>query len=278
MKVRPFVVLALFGTHGAAPQRPASHTMHILTSASLRVFERSHPHAGERAYLHTNCTFLHFAQNLHFAQVMHTLHTDAHCARSAHAHPSYLHNPHGRAAGPTECRHGPLLPLSGPATTHAATPTLPHHCTRPNGAKRAYSTRRPLTSRSNTTYPATPPPPHRTRTTTCARAPHWPGGTPHSTPALAPDRDTAQAHTALGRCAPGALTRAINELPLPIYQHSQCATMRHERHSNLTRDNASLLTREPLDMSPFRSRSYCVASPALLGPHAASHSIAHIAS
>ena len=70
MEVRAFVVLELFGTSGSAPQRPASHTSHILKTVSLHAFERAHTQAAGRAHLHTNGTLLHPTQILLLSHVI----------------------------------------------------------------------------------------------------------------------------------------------------------------------------------------------------------------
>ena len=88
MEVRAFVVLELFGISAAPPQRPASHTTHILTTVSIHVFERPHQVAATREPQPTICTSLHLAQIQHPAHDTHTPHTDAHLLRSALAHPS----------------------------------------------------------------------------------------------------------------------------------------------------------------------------------------------
>ena len=130
MQVYALVVTMLLGTLRAAPQRPASCTSHILTFVSLHVIYRPHSQAGARAHPHTVCTYLHIAQNLHFAQNTCSPHAGASNDPSAHPHSSCLHDPLGRGAGPAGDIHGPPRPLSGPAATSAATPPPTFHCPR----------------------------------------------------------------------------------------------------------------------------------------------------
>ena len=161
MQVHVFVVIALSDATVSAPQRLASHTSHTLTFVSPRAFERTRTQADGRALLHTNCTLLHHAQNLHNAQHTPKLHDDAHDPQPVAASASYLHSTHGLATRPARARHCLQRSLKTFSATCAAHLARLAHGTRTHGTARACSTQHPHTPQPNTAHLAIPPPPRR---------------------------------------------------------------------------------------------------------------------
>ena len=171
MLVTCLVVLALSDASGAAPQRLASHTSHILTFVSPLAFERTRTQTAGRAHLHTNGTLLHLAQILLLSHARPTLHVDAHEPLPALGRASIRYSPLGPAAHPARVRHCLQQAHKPCSATHAANWQLLALGTRTHGAPHACSTRHSHSSQPNTAHLAIPPPPRRARTTAHAHEP-----------------------------------------------------------------------------------------------------------
>ena len=149
MLVTCLVVLALSDASGAAPQRLASHTSHILTFVSPLAFERTRTQTAGRAHLHTNGTLLHLAQILLLSHARPTFHVDAHEPLPALGRASILYNPLGPAAHPARVRHCLQQAHKPCSATHAANWQLLALGTRTHGAPHACSTRHSHSSRTS---------------------------------------------------------------------------------------------------------------------------------
>ena len=274
MQVTCLFVIALLDTLRSAPQRPASHTSHTFTTASPLVFECAQTHACARALLHTIHTSLHSAPTLHTAQHRLTLHIDAHHPKPASASASYLHNTLGPATRPARAHLGPQQVANTFSTLSAAHLTLQALGTRTHGAAHARNTRHSRSTQPNTPHLANPPPVHTIPPSYHRRFPQqWHHGLGTTTPPLSPPlalhvRDPNTAPTAIGRCAPGALTRAITELPTNYRQDQHHHAPRASPCApTLSRSLASHRFSSP---SSHRIATHCIAP-------SRSHCIAHTA-